>query len=172
MLIIGFRLDFGAFNKAVEMIKIQISSLVDFSQAYLSSNVRRELLIVYGLSFLYDYLFFGVGSGNSRVLMEKVKQYTVNVELHNWFLDVLVCYGVIIFILYLIWIVYILYNLFKIKKSSNTLNLPTIPLISSISAFFISSISSSKMIEMRIMWFVFALSLFVLAKSKKEEGEY
>jgi len=172
MLIIGFRLDFGAFNKAVEMIKIQISSLVDFSQTYLSSNVRRELLIVYGLSFLYDYLFFGVGSGNSRVLMEKVKQYTVNVELHNWFLDVLVCYGVVIFILYLIWIVYILYNLFKIKKSSNTLNLPTIPLISSISAFFISSISSSKMIEMRIMWFVFALSLFVLAKSKKEEGEY
>lgn len=91
MLIIGFRLDFGAFNKAVEMIKIQISSLADFSQTSLSSNVRRELLIVYGLSFLYDYLFFGVGSGNSRVLMEKVKQYTVNVELHNWFLDVLVC---------------------------------------------------------------------------------
>lgn len=85
MLIIGFRLDFGAFNKAVEMIKIQISSLADFSQTSLSSNVRRELLIVYGLSFLYDYLFFGVGSGNSRVLMEKVKQYTVNVELHNWF---------------------------------------------------------------------------------------
>lgn len=116
MLIIGFRLDFGAFNKAVEMIKIQISSLADFSQTSLSSNVRRELLIVYGLSFLYDYLFFGVGSGNSRVLMEKVKQYTVNIELHNWFLDVLVCYGAVIFILYLVWIFYLLYNFFKMRK--------------------------------------------------------
>ncbi|ADQ46314.1 hypothetical protein Calkro_1458 [Caldicellulosiruptor kronotskyensis 2002] len=171
MLIIGFRLDFGAFNKAVEMIKIQISSLADFSQTSLSSNVRRELLIVYGLSFLYDYLFFGVGSGNSRVLMEKVKQYTVNIELHNWFLDVLVCYGAVIFILYLVWIFYLLYNFFKMRKKNSALSMTAVSLMSSISAFFISSVSSSKMIEMRVMWFIFALSLFVLAKSKEEKGE-
>lgn len=170
--IIGFRLDFGAFNKVVEMIKIQISSLTDFSQTSLSSNVRRKLLVVYGLSFLYDYLFFGVGSGNSRVLMEKVKQYTVNVELHNWFLDVLVSYGAVVFILYLVWIFYLLYNLFKIREKSSTLSLSAISLMSSISAFFISNVSSSKMIEMRVMWFVFALSLFVLAKTKEEKGEY
>lgn len=171
MLIIGFRLDFGAFNKAVEMIKIQISSLADFSQTSLSSNVRRELLIVYGLSFLYDYLFFGVGSGNSRVLMEKVKQYTVNIELHNWFLDVLVCYGAVIFILYLVWIFYLLYNFFQNEKKNSALSMTAVSLMSSISAFFISSVSSSKMIEMRVMWFIFALSLFVLAKSKEEKGE-
>lgn len=46
-----------------------------------------------------------------------------------------------------------------------------VSLMSSISAFFISSVSSSKMIEMRVMWFIFALSLFVLAKSKEEKGE-
>lgn len=170
--VIGFKLDFGVLNKTVELIKAQISSLTEFSTATLSSNIRRELLVVYGLSFLYDYLFFGVGSGNSRVLMEKFKKYTINVELHNWFLDVLVSYGIVIFILYLVWIVYLLYNLFIIKKKDNCLSLPAISLISSISAFFVSSISSSKMIEMRVMWFIFALSLFVLSKAKDKKGEY
>jgi len=153
------------------MIATQLSSLSDFSTSSLTSNVRRELLIVYGLSFLYDYLFLGVGAGNSRVLMEKVRQYTVNVELHNWFLDVLVCYGLIVFALYVIWIFYVIYKLLHVKGSNNKLKLPAVSTIASLAAFGISSISSSKMIEMRIMWFLFALALFIITSPQEDEGE-
>ncbi|WAM32933.1 O-antigen ligase family protein [Caldicellulosiruptor morganii] len=171
IILIGFRLDFGLFSKAGQIISTQLLSLFDFSDSTLSSNVRRELLIVYGLSFLYDYLFFGVGSGNSRALMEKVKQYTINVELHNWFLDVLVCYGIIVFVFYIVWILYIVYKLLQIKCTENKFRLPAISIISSIAAFGFSSISSSKMIEMRIMWFLFALAVFIISNIQKSKGE-
>jgi len=171
MVLIGFRLDFGFLNRISELITTQLSSLFDFSTSSLTSNVRRELLIVYGLSFLYDYLFLGVGAGNSRILMEKVKQYTINVELHNWFLDVLVSYGVIVFVLYIIWILYIIYKLLKLKNTNNRLKLLAISIVSSLAAFGISSISSSKMIEMRIMWFLFALALFIISSSQEVKGE-
>ncbi|ABP67392.1 hypothetical protein Csac_1807 [Caldicellulosiruptor saccharolyticus DSM 8903] len=171
IVLIGFKLDFGFLSKIGGMIATQLSSLSDFSTSSLTSNVRRELLIVYGLSFLYDYLFLGVGAGNSRVLMEKVRQYTVNVELHNWFLDVLVCYGLIVFALYVIWIFYVIYKLLHVKGSNNKLKLPAVSTIASLAAFGISSISSSKMIEMRIMWFLFALALFIITSPQEDKGE-
>ncbi|WP_235374561.1 O-antigen ligase family protein [Caldicellulosiruptor naganoensis] len=171
VILTGFRLDFGLFSKIGQMISTQLSSLFDFSASTLSSNVRRVLLIVYGLSFLYDYLFFGVGSGNSRVLMEKVRQYTVNVELHNWFMDVLVCYGIIVFVFYIIWIFYIIYKLLQIRVTKNELRLPAVSVIASIAAFGFSSVSSSKMIEMRIMWFLFALAVFIVSNFQGSEGE-
>lgn len=170
IILVGFKLDFGFFNKMGEVIAAQLSSLSDFSTSSLTSNVRRTLLIVYGLSFLYDYLFLGVGAGNSRVLMEKVKQYTINVELHNWFLDVLVCYGLVVFMLYIIWISYIVYRLFQIKKLNYGLKLPAISTVASLMVFGISSISSSKMIEMRIMWFLFAIALFLITSSQDSKG--
>ncbi|AZT90465.1 hypothetical protein ELD05_07290 [Caldicellulosiruptor changbaiensis] len=171
IVLIGFRLDFGFLSKIGGVITTQLSSLSDFSTSSLTSNVRRELLIVYGLSFLYDYLFLGVGAGNSRVLMEKVRQYTINVELHNWFLDVLVCYGLIVFAFYIIWIFYIIYKLLHVKDSNNKLKLPAVSTIASLAAFGISSISSSKMIEMRIMWFLFALALFIITSPQEDKGE-
>lgn len=172
MTVIGFNLDFGVGGKVINLINTQLNSLTDFSTSELTSNIRRELLMIYGLSFLYDYLFLGVGSGNSRVLMEKYKQYTINVELHNWWLDVLVSYGILIFVLYIVWIFYIVVKLIKAKKKV-TLPLKTgiYSVLTALIAFWISSVSSSKMIEMRVMWFIFAIAAFLLAKVDQNEGE-
>lgn len=171
--LLSFKVDFGLFNKAVDIISIQIQSLFNFDSASLTSNFRRELLIQYGLSFLVDYLFLGTGSGNSRVLMEEYKKYTINVELHNWFLDVLVSYGVIVFILYIIWYIGILSKLFIKTRfhKDKLIKYMSIACICSLTSFLFSSISSSKMIEMRTMWFVFAISSVILTKVRRDNIE-
>ncbi|MEZ0536159.1 O-antigen ligase family protein [Caldicellulosiruptoraceae bacterium PP1] len=163
-LIVGFKLDAGLINKFIEMVTTQINSLFDFDVASMSSNVRRELLTKYGFSILIDYFLLGCGSGNSRVYMEKYKDITINTDLHNWLLDILATYGIIIFVLYFIWYLYQIIRLYKIsKRLNNDLSIGAGATLISLICFIFSSISSSKMIEMRVMWLVFALSNYIIS---------
>src|SRR5690606_27985022 len=70
------------------------------------SIVIRWYLLMYGLRFLRESHFMGVGAGNVEARMEAYRELLDNkVNIHNWWAEILVNFGVIVFALYVVFYV-------------------------------------------------------------------
>lgn len=123
-------------------------------------NVRSDI-ITKGLKLFENSYFFGVGSGNFQTAM--AKNYTLDIyAAHNFFLEVLVSYGFVIFILFLSLFFRIAY--LARKNSTNYIryivftSLITLPFAFIIDSGYILSISG---------WLLIA-SLFAIATKTKQ----
>lgn len=67
----------------------------------ISSNSERIKLILNGGYFLRDSFGLGIGAGSIDYWLQNFAKYPVTVhKLHNWFLEILVSYGIFIFVGY------------------------------------------------------------------------
>jgi teichuronic acid biosynthesis protein TuaE len=138
-----------------------------------SMSVRINL-IKNSLLFLYKTAGFGVGAGNAEYYMENFPQYNTYGILnpHNWWLEILVNYGVLVFAGYLLFYFRMIFNLWKIFKSNLTRIEKMIceALLVSIIGFFVASMSSSSILAFKPQWLLFAFSLsFINYFPKKEK---
>lgn len=120
-----------------------------------ASNRNRINMILNGLYFLLKSFGLGVGAGNvEHYLMNEAILYVDAPNIHNWFMDILVGYGIIVFALYMIMYIYILRRLFLnyfYSKDSFIKN-TSLVLFSYVIAFVISSMSSATNIIIEWQW--------------------
>ena len=132
-----------------------------------SSNMTRINLIKNGFYFLRETLGFGVGAGNIEHVMQSNPPYQIGtiIHMHNWWMEILTGYGVIIFALYLV--VYIsmmrrAYTYYRYSQDS-FIRKASLSIIGYLSAFVLSSISSATNIINEWQWIVFGVIIAFFA---------
>ena len=144
----------------------QLSSLILRDQYRLDSVSIRLNLIKNGLMFLYSTFGFGVGAGNAEYWMSNFPIYNTLGILnpHNWWLEILVNYGILIFFGYIAMYIGIMKNLFHIwrKASNHKERMIAESLLLSLIGFLFASISSSSIIAFNPQWLLFAFALAFL----------
>lgn len=117
-----------------------------------------------GLQFLLSTWGFGVGGGNVEGWMQTRAQFDTGnmTNIHNWFLEVLVNYGIFIFAGYVIFylaLIYKIYGVLRIHKNDHQMKYLGVALLGSLIGFLFASMSSSSIIALKPHWMIFALGL-------------
>lgn len=133
-----------------------------------SAKVRKQL-IINGLRFLNNSYYFGVGPGNIEPMMKKYGEKVDKVNMHNWWAEVLVNFGIIIAALYMVvyfWLLWMLYKILHLKRSPHTsclLRWGAFSSFVSLIGFFVGGIASSSAIHFTPMWILMGIGLAVVA---------
>jgi teichuronic acid biosynthesis protein TuaE len=144
----------------------ETSSMVSQTKLNSGSIFQRVNLIRNGIYFLFSKAGFGVGAGNFEYYMGNFAIYDTEgiINPHNWWLEVLVNYGIFVFIGYIIFYLRIIWNLRKIyyKKISEDEKIICEGLLVSVIGFFFASLSPSSIMAFRPQWLLFAFALAFL----------
>lgn len=133
-----------------------------FTEQGLVDNTRLNLIQM-GLKSLFDSNFIGIGVANFNPTMK----YKYNQELtapHNFFIEILAQYGVLIFILF----IGLFIRIFKKNKKNNSKKNSFI-VISSLCMYPISAIITSGYIQSAWTW-LFIASLYIVADRQFEKS--
>lgn len=165
----------------VNIVSDAVSSLksMNTDYSYGSMGIRKNL-IKNGILMLKDTMFLGVGAGNVEANMSKYSaiNYTVGItNMHNFWIEILACYGVFIFIYF----IYIFSNIFMTlvvmyRRVSNKEDQSIIRLLLvSMIVFCISVVSSSSLLSFRPVWIFFGyilsyINIFMLKKEANDES--
>ncbi|WP_071392698.1 O-antigen ligase family protein [Bacillus tuaregi] len=126
-----------------------------------SSDTVRTNLIKNGYIFLSNTFGFGTGAGNIEYWMANYSEYYTEgiVNMHNWWMEILVGYGVIIFTLYIIFYFKLFKSFYKRYRNSNDKKDITISLgiMCSMAGFIVGSISNSSNISNEWLWVYWAI---------------
>lgn len=147
-------------------------ALVEFDVASGGSDTIRIDLIKNGWIFLINSAFCGVGLGNIEYHMLHNAVYNTGgtLNIHNWWMEVLVSSGIFVFIWYIS--VYLRTYRFFIKKMRDKRNKQCYYIVRMgvmmMSVFIIGSISSSSIFPMEWIWALFAV-LFALPTIVRNE---
>jgi len=156
-------------------ITVQLKSVVSQTEQIAGSVGIRMNLVRNGLLFLYSTVGFGVGAGNFVYYMANFAHYDTagGLSPHNWWLEILVNYGIFIFIGYVTFYIGIVLNLWKTYRIKQTREEKMIceALLVSLVGFFFASISSSSIMAFKPQWllFAFALSFLNYFRNKEEK---
>lgn len=135
--------------------KVDTMLTFDFSQQAGSEFVRINL-IKNGLVFLMSTIGFGTGAGNIEYWMEHYAVYDVVTvyNIHNWWLEVLVSFGIFIFTGYLVFYVKLMLSMWtRFRHSNDKVNVTmAIGILSIMVAYIIASISSSSVMNSEWLW--------------------
>lgn len=140
-----------------------------------NSDQIRLNLIKNGFYFLRKTYGFGVGAGNLHEwLTTKSIYYIGDIRyMHNWYIEILVTFGVVIFTLYLIWHIRVMRNLIHNSTTEkNILGIHTGYLLSFI-CFTLMSVSSSTNVYSEWVWmYLTVLSGYtVYSLSSQKQGK-
>lgn len=138
----------------------------------------RVVLLKNSVNELKDHALMGVGAGNAEEHMKKYRTGSfVLLALHNWWLEILVNYGVFVFFLYLVFYIKLLYELFMVavRAGPGMLSVLGEGCLLALVGFPLAAISSSSLIYARFMWILFGIALCVvniyhMQRLKVEEG--
>jgi len=158
-------------------------TLLESKDIYPNSTIVRIRLIFNSFQIIKDSCFLGVGPGNGQELMPIYSEkyyYTAGIRsIHFFWLELLVDYGIISFILFILFyfsiIFYILRNIFtkNIKEENNNINENIIIKILSLSTllgFIIASISISTLVTRPLVWIYLYFILFSLRRDDAKEN--
>jgi len=119
-----------------------------------------------GLAFLYRTVGFGVGVGNAEYWMANHAFYDTAGILnpHNWWLEILINYGIFIFAGYLIFFISLVRQPWRIWKRTDQSGNRIIPgaLLVALVGFSVASIGSSSIMALTPQWLLFAFALAFL----------
>lgn len=139
----------------------QVSSL--FEKDYSTSVDIREHLLKNAKIFIENSFGFGVGPGNVEYYMKKYPYYETyhNYNIHNWWGEIFVHYGSIIFTGYIILFFFLLYSLFQIYKVQVNMrnHFVSEALIGGMIAFIFASISPNSFIALNYNWVLIAFAV-------------
>ncbi|WNF22638.1 O-antigen ligase family protein [Mesobacillus jeotgali] len=161
----------------IGVVTLFISTQLDTATAFLNNEETtdnsvsiRTNLIKNALYFTSESFGFGVGSGNVEYYMKNYFIYpTQNVlNVHNWYLEILVNNGVIIFIGYMLLYLSIIIKIFHLyKKAENPVSkMISEALLGALFAFAFASISPSSVSNLNYHWMLLAFSIGYINLSK------
>jgi len=164
----------------VNFVIRNIQSVLSQLTAESHSMGERLNLARNGLLFLLSTWGFGVGAGNVEVWMKTRAQYNTGnkINIHNWFLEVLVNYGIFIFVGYLILLVsmfYKVYSQLRTHRDDHKMKVLGVAILGSLIGFLFASLSPSSIMAFRPHWMIYALGLSYinigLNKAQREEQQ-
>lgn len=126
-----------------------------------NSEVVRINLIKNGFLFLIQTFGFGTGAGNIEYWMEnRGVYYTADVvNIHNWWLEILTGYGVLVFTLYILFYFKLfksLFRTFRISKEKEDITI-SLSVMCCMIGFVFGAISSSSNISAEWLWVFWAI---------------
>ena len=150
----------------VPALRQKIASLVYLGGVYdMSGDEVRLNLWRNGLLFLGQTFGLGVGAGNIETWMAEFGflDTEVIVNMHNWWLEILVAYGAIVFIAYVLMYSLLIYKLWKLRwKVSDPLRAVNNSFVAFLIAFIFASITSANNMLIEWHWLIFALIISYL----------
>ncbi|QKG85686.1 O-antigen ligase family protein [Kroppenstedtia pulmonis] len=141
-----------------------------------SISIRMNLMFN-ALRFLADSGYFGVGAGNIEYHMQGAPGVKEKVNVHNWWLEVLVNFGVLVFLPYLFlygWLLWQLFRLAWVKASPHlpsTLRWGATGSLIALIGYGIGAMAPSTAIHFTPMWIVLGFALAVIAVGKRHIGK-
>lgn len=156
------------------------------SSDIVTGDTGRVNLIRNGMIFLAATFGLGVGAGNVEAWMESYRFLPTQniINMHHWWVEILVAYGVIIFILYTLAYILLIYRLFQIRKhQTKRMKNVSNQLIAFLIVFSLASITSASNMLIEWHWIFFGLIIayvkiyeteltFVSEKILKLRGNY
>lgn len=117
-----------------------------------------------GFRFLVATWGFGVGAGNVERWMQTRAQFDIGfiTNIHNWFLEVLVNYGIFIFAGYGIFYLGLMVKIatiLRLHQNDQKMKVMGVALLGSLIGFFFASMSSSSIMALKPHWMIFAMAL-------------
>jgi teichuronic acid biosynthesis protein TuaE len=127
------------------------------------SEFIRVNLILNGFRFLTDTFGFGTGAGNIEYWMTNHSFFNTYgiTNMHNWWMEILTGYGVIIFALYIVFFFRMLRDVLEIHRTSDRMREKTVAIgiFCCIITFTVSSVSSSSIIPAEWLWVFWAIAI-------------
>ena len=133
------------------------------------SGGTRLKLIEGGLTVALDTHLVGVGPGNAEHYVRQIPGLETVYNLHNWWLEILVNGGILVFAGYVAFYASLLYSLFTVAtRTSNVLMaLAATALFTALLGYLLGALSPSSAIHFAPMWIHFGLSLAVINLDRK-----
>ncbi|MBM4760885.1 O-antigen ligase family protein [Bacillus sp. B15-48] len=144
-------------------IAFQVTSLFDTTDVGDTSTDIRINLLKNALMFIASSFGLGIGAGNIEFYMQNHPIFptvgTLNV--HNWWAEVFVNYGIFVFVGYLLMYFWLMIKLYWIYKASISWKYKLISqsLCTSLVAFSIASISPSSIMTLNYVWILFGVAI-------------
>ncbi|MGX7014859.1 O-antigen ligase family protein [Vagococcus silagei] len=139
------------------------------------SNFTRLNLIKNGFYFLSSSKYLGVGLGNIENLMMTFSKFPTNgiFNLHNFFIEIMVSSGIIVFTFFVKGYIQILYNSVTnfFNPLSKEMGQRSLYLVLYLCAFLFSSISPSSLFQLRWFWAITTFILLMYSYTVKEQKE-
>lgn len=127
------------------------------------SDITRLNLIKNGLLFLLSTFGFGTGAGNIEIWMANYSQYYVGdiVNIHNWWFEILVGYGVVIFAMYICFYIGLFKSMYRrYRHSTDKVDITiSLAIMSCMVGYIIGSVSSSSNISTEWLWVFWAIAI-------------
>jgi len=140
------------------------------------SDFVRKNLMINGIQFLFSTLGFGTGAGNIEHWMRNYGTlYTQGVtDMHNWWLEILVGYGIVIFVFYCIFYIKLLKDFKqKFRQAQNRVDLSiSLGFVSIISGYIVASFSSSSNMRSEWLWIFWGITIAYQGIELKAETEF
>lgn len=127
-----------------------------------SSNSIRLNLILNGLIFLVDTFGIGVGAGQAEFWMAKRAVFGTSglVNLHNYWIEILTCYGVLFFMAYMVFYCRLFMSMRRHYKNplvSDKQKNVSLYIAALMVGFIVGSISSSSLISLEWNWVLWGI---------------
>lgn len=165
----------GYIRELVSEASRGLSSIATEAKLGAGSAAIRINLARNGLIFLLSTACLGVGAGNAEYWMANFARYDTagTLNLHNWWLEILINYGVFVFAGYVAVYVSILRRLWHFwhKAAKGKERIVAESLLLALIGFFVASISSSSIMALSPQWMLFAFALAYLNYRNNARGE-
>ncbi|MFT9599861.1 O-antigen ligase family protein [Mesobacillus sp.] len=140
-----------------------MSAFVPSNNAEASTDIRINLL-KNALIFITGSFGMGIGAGNVEYYMEHYAELPTAgiVNMHNWWAEIFVHYGIFIFIGYVIlylWLIFSLMKLYRISSANWKDKMVVQALSTSLIAFSLASISPSSFMTLNYSWILIAFTI-------------
>ena len=125
--------------------------------------MTRLNLIKNGFIFLFETCGFGTGAGNIEFWMANYGvHYTGEIEnIHNWWMEILTGYGIIIFIMYIVFYVKLFLSAYKkFKTSEDKVDISiSLGILCCMAGYVVGSMSSSSNISSEWLWVFWGIAI-------------
>jgi teichuronic acid biosynthesis protein TuaE len=146
-----------------ESVSTLTSSEGDTARPKTSSINLRRTYIEKGMAAFTETKGLGVGAGGDRIVLE-------GESMHNYWVEVLVDGGILLFATYVFWLLYLFYNLLKVYRSSHEDSIRYYAIASAISliGFAIGCISASSVIYFFPKWILYGFSMATIYNHRRQ----
>lgn len=154
--------------------KVYVLLTFGFSSTSQTSDFIRVNLIRNGFYFLYKTLGFGTGVGNIEYWMQSSALYsTENVtNIHNWWMEILVGYGILTFVLYIKFYFRLLKDMYvSFNNDDHEMKAISFSIFIIMVGFIVASLSSSSNINKEWLWIFWAVTISYQGFVSMHHGE-
>lgn len=125
------------------------------------SSYARVNLIKNGVVFLKSTYGFGTGAGNIEYWMDNYGVYYTSglTNVHNWWIEILTGYGIVIFIMYMVFYIKLFLSFYKkLKNPEDKLGMSlSLGIMCIMAGYTVGSVSSSSNIKHDWLWIFWAI---------------